>query len=303
MELLIVIVVMAILAAISIVAYTGIQDRARSTAAMAAAKQVSDAIALYAVDEGGDYPADLADIEIQDTGNTRYQYRSSNTSTPKTWCATVTVGTKSVYVSNEQTTPTEGACAGHGRDGAPAITNLVPIPSLEDNAWGYSAAGAPGANSLRTSGGFSGDNFVRRTFSGTGTNGIYFGNTVAARPLVSAGETYTASAWVRSSKPVVQRIRIEWRNDTGRILTTTGAPVNVEAGWTRLSVTAAAPAGATNATLTFYSATQWTAGEYTDVDAVMLTEGGTLHDYADGDSQSWIWNGTSHRSTSTGPAL
>lgn len=264
---------------------------------------MADAVALYALDEGGDYPADLADIEIQDTGNTRYQYRSSNTSTPKTWCTKVTVGTRSVYVSNEQTTPTEGACAGHGRDGAPAITNLVPNPSLEDNAWGYSAAGAPGANSLRTSGGFSGDNFVRRTFSDTGTGGIYFGNTVTARPLVSAGETYAASAWARSSKPAQLRIRIERRNDTGRIVTTTGPPVDVGTSWTRLSVTATAPAGATNAILTFYATSQWAVGDYTDVDAVMLTEGGTLHAYADGDSQSWIWNGTSHRSTSTGPAL
>lgn len=51
-ELLIVIVVIAILATISIVAYNGIQERAQSTAAIAQAKKVIEAIRLVAIDEG-----------------------------------------------------------------------------------------------------------------------------------------------------------------------------------------------------------------------------------------------------------
>lgn len=53
-ELLIVIVVIAILAAISVVAYTGIQDRARTSAHRAAASQVERAIGAYAIQNGGD---------------------------------------------------------------------------------------------------------------------------------------------------------------------------------------------------------------------------------------------------------
>ena len=51
-ELLIVIVVIAILAAISIVAYTGVQNNARNTARAADAKVVVDAINAYYADKG-----------------------------------------------------------------------------------------------------------------------------------------------------------------------------------------------------------------------------------------------------------
>lgn len=54
-ELLIVIVVIAILAAISIVSYTGIQERARDQRMVAAASQVYKAINMY-VSEKGAYP-------------------------------------------------------------------------------------------------------------------------------------------------------------------------------------------------------------------------------------------------------
>ncbi len=60
-ELLIVIVVIAILAAISIVAYTGIQTRARNSAAFSLASQVSKkAEAYYAIN--GTYPVTAADF-------------------------------------------------------------------------------------------------------------------------------------------------------------------------------------------------------------------------------------------------
>lgn len=55
-ELLIVIVVIAILAAISIVAYNGIQGRSRDTARVNAANQIKKALELYKIDEGN-YPA------------------------------------------------------------------------------------------------------------------------------------------------------------------------------------------------------------------------------------------------------
>ena len=54
-ELLIVIVVIAILAAISIVAYNGIQERSRNTQTMAGAKEYIKALSLYAIDNGS-YP-------------------------------------------------------------------------------------------------------------------------------------------------------------------------------------------------------------------------------------------------------
>ena len=56
-ELLIVIVVIGILAAITIVAYNGVQNRARTTEAQANAKEVQNKAEVYAADEGnGAYP-------------------------------------------------------------------------------------------------------------------------------------------------------------------------------------------------------------------------------------------------------
>lgn len=54
-ELLVVIVVLAILAAITIVAYNGIQDRAKAAQAMSGAEQYIHALQVYAADKGA-YP-------------------------------------------------------------------------------------------------------------------------------------------------------------------------------------------------------------------------------------------------------
>jgi prepilin-type N-terminal cleavage/methylation domain-containing protein len=61
-ELLIVIVVIAILAAITIVAYNGIQDRARTTQNDSLAKEIANKAEVYAADVGnGTYPT-LAEL-------------------------------------------------------------------------------------------------------------------------------------------------------------------------------------------------------------------------------------------------
>lgn len=51
-ELLIVIVVIAILAAVTVVAYDGIQQRARATATATSIKQIDKSFRLYAIDQG-----------------------------------------------------------------------------------------------------------------------------------------------------------------------------------------------------------------------------------------------------------
>ncbi len=66
-ELLIVIVVIAILAAISIVAYTGIQNRAKASSSQSAASQlVKKAQAYYTVSTTSAYPAAIADFATYD---------------------------------------------------------------------------------------------------------------------------------------------------------------------------------------------------------------------------------------------
>ncbi len=318
-ELLIVIVVIAILAAISIVAYNGIQDRARTTAAMSAAKQVSDAVALYAVEHGDSYPSSLADVDIEDTDSTTYQYRALNSSTPATWCATVTVGNKSAYVSNTQTTPTEGACAGHGSGGVAAITNLVLNPRMIQGGssaemqtrWGW-------ARSFPTDGdGPAGiDSYMRTTVSsgsvGSGRGVDWYTNqdissfgSAATSVPVAAGETITISAWVRTSREANVLIRSRIHDGSTWLQGSSNGPATSmpQGEWRRLSQTITATSSGYLAVRVNIDAIGWTSTDWLDQTGLMITKDATLHAFADGNSPNWIWNGSPNASTSTGQAL
>lgn len=75
-ELLIVIVVIAILAAISIVAYNGVQNRAKASTANAAADNVIKKAELYNTEESK-YPENLEALTSADAGKTYFLNASS----------------------------------------------------------------------------------------------------------------------------------------------------------------------------------------------------------------------------------
>lgn len=81
-ELLIVIVVIGILAAISIVAYNGISERARQSSASSAASQAHRKISAYLAEHGA-LPANLEAAGLSSSqGGTSLQYSSTPSSTP-----------------------------------------------------------------------------------------------------------------------------------------------------------------------------------------------------------------------------
>ncbi len=130
-ELLIVVVVIAILAAITIVAYNGITNRAKNSAASSAAESAAKKVMTFAVTNSDSYPATLADSGVTDGNGTTYQYRVDNTANPKTFCVTATANSVSYFVSSANATPTSGACAGHGANGIAPVTNWSINPSFE----------------------------------------------------------------------------------------------------------------------------------------------------------------------------
>jgi len=117
-ELLIVVVVIAILAAITIVAYNGIANRAKDSSAQSGAKQGFSKIASYATQNDDLYPADLAATGLPTTGGTTYQYTVNNSVNPRTFCLSATVSNVTYYVTDANSKPTSGTCPIIIADGA-----------------------------------------------------------------------------------------------------------------------------------------------------------------------------------------
>ncbi len=306
-ELLIVIVVIGILAAITIVAYNGIQDRARVSAVSSGLKQTADKLAIYYVDNSS-YPANLATAGIVDSASAAYQYSFNNAVSPQTYCVTATNGSTSYKVSSTATAPSSGGCAGHGVGGVGAITNIATNPGFEanttsvgannsiantDNAWA-----ASGSQSLLLSpnSGVSNDSFFN-----------YGGDLGALRMAMQAGQTYTISATIHMTGALTglfngngARQITAWHTVSGlnTLIKSNQAPNSI--GDTRLSVTISIPATATGAWLRFYHGGYSGSGNVW-FDNIIITEGSTQYNYYDGASANWLWTGAPHNSTSFGP--
>lgn len=304
-ELLIVIVVIAILAAISIVAYTGVQNKARASAVSSALSQASKKLATFTVDSTS-YPTDLASVGITDGSGIDYQYSYNNSANPATYCITATSGGTSYKVSSADTTPTSGGCAGHGVGGVAAITNLATNPGVETNASGWGSwAGTGGVTTVtrNTTGPQTGSGFARTTWT-TGTTAVNGGPSLSVP--ISANQPYSVSIWVRSSKN--QSVYMEMKYQAGGTVLTypnSGTITLTANTWRRITYTSTSPATATSLILGIYSSgsggTMWVANDYMDTDSLIVTNGTTPQNYADGNTTDWTWNGTVNNSTSTGP--
>lgn len=316
-ELLIVIVVIAILAAISIVAYNGIQNRARASAASSALTQAAKKIAVWQVDNPSATP-DCSTFSSLIGGNGSacsfisngidYQYLAGASGS---YCVTATAGPVS-YKTSETTSPAAGSCPGHGSGGVAPITNLMSNPSLESSTsgWGNYNGGGAVATSRPSDGGFVGNSYYRVSWtSATPTINGGFYPASSGLPALTVGSTYTASVYVRSNKAQAVRASLTFRDGANTSIgtTTSGSPVSLVPNiWTRLSIAAQAPASSAGYVMTVYSTgggSTWQPGDTLDGDAAMFTEGGATPAYADGNTPNWIWNGIANGSTSTGPPL
>lgn len=301
-ELLIVVVVIAILAAITIVAYNGIQNRAKASAAQSAVSQVSKKIMAYAIQNGDQYPPNLATAGITNTTGLEYSY--NNSVTPKTYGVTATNGKFSYYISNTSPQPAAGGYPGHGVNGVAAITNLVPNPSFEGGATGWTASSNI-TQSPQATGGLYGDRFHRGTRTSGAAIGLY-----TAKFSIDANETYTARLSARYPATQQAFLRFQWFDSTGASIGSNTDPAgsissNVNS-WQTLTYTYAAPANATSSRLDIVLTTVGgaAAGDVLDLDGVMVVKGSTTGGYADGNTAGWVWNDTANANTassSTGP--
>lgn len=289
-ELLIVIVVIAILAAISIVAYNGVQNRARASAAQTLASQTARKIAAFATTDGS-YPADLAAAGITDTSG--LQYSVDNSVNPATYCTTATNGNVSYYVSSTQPSPAAGGCPGHGQNGVAAITNLHTNPSAEVNTTGYSAANGPTLTRLPAAA-IVGSNGIRvaAPANSIADSGINLGV-----PAGVAGQTVTYSVRVRAQTADTFRLSLQGVQFVGTVASATLAVGQTATLTYTHNVT-------TSGSIALYILRSNASSVVNfDVDGMMVTTGPTVYNYADGDTANWTWNGTQKNSTSTGPPV
>ncbi|MBC7869011.1 prepilin-type N-terminal cleavage/methylation domain-containing protein [Candidatus Saccharibacteria bacterium] len=305
-ELLIVIVVIGILAAISIVAYNGIQSRARAAAVSSALEQTGRKLALYAVDNNS-FPIDLATVGITSSGGTSYQYSVNNSVTPQTYCVTATNGTTSYKASSAATAPTSGGCAGHGQGGIVAVTNNAKNPYIKSGVTvGWSGYNPLGGQAFSTSPSSNGIRGAWRMTSGPA--GIGSGSTTGYEYqgtgiIVTAGSTIYPSIYAQASQSGIYTVNCQFFN--GTVLTGNCPPNNTNLSantWVRLSdgaVTVPAATDRMNIRAQYVSGSSLVAGDWIDVTMVSTAQGG----YADGDSLDWIWNGAPNNSTSTGPSI
>ena len=108
------VVVIAILAAITIVAYNGIQNRAKQSAAQSALAQATKKVMLYAVTNSDMFPAQLSDAGVQSDAKMTYQYSSDTSGVNRTFNLSATTSDGLSYnTSNTQPTPVSGLYLGH----------------------------------------------------------------------------------------------------------------------------------------------------------------------------------------------
>ncbi len=118
-ELLIVIVVIAILAAITTLVYNGIANNAKVASLKADLAQAAIKIGNYRVDNSS-WPSTIDVAGVSSSPNDTFAY-SVNTTTD-TYCLSNSNGAQTYFVTNSNNIPTQGACSAIIADGSPIQT-------------------------------------------------------------------------------------------------------------------------------------------------------------------------------------
>jgi len=111
-ELLIVIVVIGILASVTIVAFNGVQNRAKATAIQSGLAQVKRKVDVYWVANGNVYPATLADASVSPSGSDQvtYQYSVNTSVTPNTYCVSGAIGSIVYSITGTSSQAVQSPC-------------------------------------------------------------------------------------------------------------------------------------------------------------------------------------------------
>jgi len=314
-ELLIVIVVIGILAAITIVAYNGIQGRAKAAVAQSDAANGAKSLELAKINSAANgtgeyYPATLAAANLKPSNGAAFtSYVVNNVSAPTYYCLTSTSGTVSSSTTSKNKDTSPGTC----------VMNLIVNPKMAttSNNWdnATSSAGATVADQRIATGGPSAGlpSFFRRvnstayTMSPTSVASSPGGvNSMPALP----NTTYTISGYFRSSCALPAggtRFDFSEYTSAGALISTAGGTNTVYSTantWVQRSrtFTTTATTNFIQAQIIFSGQTGCATGTSFDFTGVVLTQGSTVYTgYGDGDNDDWVWTGAANASSSVGP--
>lgn len=276
-ELLIVVVVIAILAAITIVAYNGIQNRAKASSAQSSAAQAAKKISSYAVTNAEVYPDTLADADVTTTSNENFNYYVNNTANPRDYCTSaVNKQNQSIafVVTSKNGSAVPGVCAENlvGNSSFEQAFNAPWYPEGSVSVGWDTSLVADGTRSVR----------VTKIASGTPGNAIY-------RDVpVEVGKRYVLSYSVARASGSGNYL-ISIRDPNGSSYLTPASYIAPPSTMTRYNHEFT-PLTTGNARL-FIRTGSGAVGDAISVDAVSVTAGSTPFGYGDASSQQWAWNG------------
>lgn len=317
-ELLIVVVVIAILAAITIVAFNGIQDRAKSTALSSDASQAGKKLQQYAVLNNETLPTEAnftTATGLSSDSDTVYSYHTDTAG--KNFCVSASPPTVTAKLSPKASTNTSGLQDGECIENI-ARNTYATSGSLTSEWFGrYSTnwSWVPGASDGPIGISTYGRQTVATAVTATG-RGFDFNVNLDVTPAagvtnwpVEANTPYSVSVYSRSSvsnSNVILRCRAHtgagaWV--TGSIITSPS--VNYTAGdWVRHSLSYTTPtAGYLACTLRYDASVSWLVGSTMDATALMVTKGDALYNFAAGNNPGWAWVDSQNISTSFGPGV
>ncbi len=304
-ELLIVIVVIAILATITIIAYNGIRDRATMSSLQSKVSQVGKKVLAYAPQNADLFPSESSyaqDISLP-VSSTQAVYNYYVSDDQKSFCISVADTTRVPEVAFAMTQKGQvvaGRC----------IKNWAINPGADVTGTYWSTNTTGTAYSRDTSTFRSGQASMRMTIStspGEASLQLWDGSTI---PLISttSGDYITISGYVKAANNAnsigkTVNIRHRWRDSgVGQMTSTNGPSIALTTNWQKVTSTASTPSGAAYDHVSFYvnapvNGTDWS------LDDVMVLRGQSPYVFASPyENDSWNWVGAPGVSTSFGPA-
>jgi type II secretion system protein G len=364
-ELLIVIVVIGVLAAITIVGYSAVINNANDKSVQADLAKIEDAIKLFNLDNNV-YPSSNSDINAAMTKSTiainKGSYNVDTTVITNhnvDYCYTPGVGTSYTVIAMSKsknifyTSDSSGGVkqyAGSWASTATALcaavaptsttyyrgyatddtvtgpwrswtgvgttitsTNLAVNPSFENDATGvlmYNGAGITQVSSATAASG----NYVGRVVKATAGSGLIaliFPISYTPNADVSVRFKVRLSPGSTSTNTVSNFIAgynggngVGYSTQAGGGTTVNSGPLSLTT-WTDIVLQGFKTVNDStlnNIGIGIQADQSWAVNDGIEIDAVMIVKSPTIPGYSDGNTTSWIWNGVTNGSSSTGPA-